>query len=226
MNTFIRGGIFIFFVFLVVFVPNLFYSSDKIKSSRVIRIIDGDTVELANGVHVRLLGVNAPEKGKEGYDEAKDYLRFLEGKEVMLEWTKEEKDKYFRDLRYVFYGKRFINRELIMNGLVNEYIFKEDKYSDELRGAENFAMKKDLGLWKRSSEICSDCIFLRLERDSVKIENNCAVDCDLSGWMIRGRGREAIDLDFFLEGKHYELESFNETGDLFLWGREGFVGMF
>ena len=37
------------------------------------RVIDGDTLSV-NGTSVRLLGINSPEKGEIGYDEAKNFL--------------------------------------------------------------------------------------------------------------------------------------------------------
>ena len=38
------------------------------------QIIDGDTFIIKNGMTVRLLGIDAPNRGKEGYDSASSYL--------------------------------------------------------------------------------------------------------------------------------------------------------
>ena len=52
--------------------------SEKIlDQSVVIRVIDGDTVKLANGETVRLLHINAAEKGEKCYEEAKTRLEAL-----------------------------------------------------------------------------------------------------------------------------------------------------
>ena len=52
------------------------------RTYEVIRIIDGDTIEIAIPCHgwrlaqpVRLLGIDAPEKGEPGYEVAADALR-------------------------------------------------------------------------------------------------------------------------------------------------------
>ena len=43
------------------------------------KAIDGDNVELENGLSVRLIGINAPERGKENFDRAKNKLNNLVG---------------------------------------------------------------------------------------------------------------------------------------------------
>jgi endonuclease YncB( thermonuclease family) len=56
-----------------------------VKGSRVLTVYDGDSFELADGRRVRLLGVDAPEKGRCGYEEAKAALReVVEGKHVEM----------------------------------------------------------------------------------------------------------------------------------------------
>ena len=44
----------------------------------VLRAVDGDTIELAGGQFVRLLGINTPERGMPCYNEAKNLLPLLE----------------------------------------------------------------------------------------------------------------------------------------------------
>lgn len=44
---------------------------------RVVHIVDGDTLDCASGVRVRLRGVDTPERGEPRYREASDALRRL-----------------------------------------------------------------------------------------------------------------------------------------------------
>lgn len=89
---------------------------------RVVKVIDGDTVALENGEHVRLIGIDAPESRdnerarrvsqKSGQDiqtitalgkASKDYLtKLVEGKQVILETDVGQRDRYQRLLGYIF----------------------------------------------------------------------------------------------------------------------------
>ena len=94
------------------------------KSLRVERVIDGDTVKLSNGEHIRLVGIDTPESSKNAKalrdsqktqqdinsiirmgKEAKQFLKGLvEGKEVELKYDVQKRDRYGRLLAYVFVG--------------------------------------------------------------------------------------------------------------------------
>ncbi len=127
----------------------------------MVRVIDGDTVRLANGTLVRYLGVNAPEirrkvKRKWVYDpkpfseEATSYNRKLvEGKKVRIEFDPEERDdRYGRLLAYVFVGPVFANEKMIENGLAKLYVIPPHiKYRARLRDAEQKAKAHRLGIW-------------------------------------------------------------------------------
>src|SRR3989344_5552836 len=68
----------------------------------VVRVVDGDTIELEDKVKVRLLGVNAPERGECYFEESKKVLEALvEGTTVFLTKDVTGTDRYGRLLRYV-----------------------------------------------------------------------------------------------------------------------------
>ena len=49
------------------------------------RVIDGDTVVLADGERVRYIGMDTPERGEPFFDEATEYnRRLVEGRRVQL----------------------------------------------------------------------------------------------------------------------------------------------
>ncbi|MFA5724265.1 MAG: thermonuclease family protein [Candidatus Pacearchaeota archaeon] len=92
----------LYFVFKI---SLLDYSKPNINSSEIIvsEIIDGDTFKLSSGETVRLICVDAPEKNKKGYEEAKVFLSdLILNKQVRLEKDISDKDSYGRLLRYVY----------------------------------------------------------------------------------------------------------------------------
>lgn len=67
------------------------------------RVIDGDTLELANGETIRLIGIDIPEADTKEATEVKNFIKSLvEGKEVTLEFDVQERDKYGRLSAYVY----------------------------------------------------------------------------------------------------------------------------
>src|SRR3989344_9380912 len=104
----------------------------------MLKVIDGDTIDTTIG-KIRLLGINTPEKKQKGYEEALVFLKQYEGKEIIIERGRENKDKYKRLLRYVFYNKEMINERILRQGLANLYYYKEDKYTKKLKQAEEKA---------------------------------------------------------------------------------------
>jgi len=98
--------------------------------TRVDRVIDGDTFELCGGIKVRLLCVDTPERGKQGYEDAKLFLEdLILNKEVSLNTSNydiETTDKYGRLLAWVYIQDN--SGEKI---LVNKYILEEG-YGDIL----------------------------------------------------------------------------------------------
>jgi endonuclease YncB( thermonuclease family) len=70
----------------------------------VLRVVDGDTVEIASGAHVRMIGIDTPERGDCGYEEATSALRrMVEGRKVVLvdPASVQGRDTYGRRLRFV-----------------------------------------------------------------------------------------------------------------------------
>ena len=83
----------------------------------VSRVIDGDTLELANGETVRLVGIDTPERGECGFDAATANLeRLVVGKRVRLGISDEDRDGYGRLLRYVDVGTTDAGLRLVKNG--------------------------------------------------------------------------------------------------------------
>jgi len=106
----------------------------------VVNVTDGDTFEIATGEQVRLICVDAPERGEEGYKEAKNFLsNLILGEEVRLEQDTEDKDSYGRLLRYVYINisedELFINKEIVQGGYGSLFPYGNDtERCDEIGG--------------------------------------------------------------------------------------------
>ena len=116
-------------------------------------VIDGDTVELKNGASVRLLGVDAPEKGRPYSRKATEHLkRLIENSFIRLKFDVERKDRYGRYLAYIYDAKwkTFVNAEMLREGLAYLYV-RRPNYSKfaELRDAQVEARRHKKGVWSR-----------------------------------------------------------------------------
>ena len=92
--------------------------------NQVVDIIDGDTFRLQSGDIVRLLCVDTPEEGEEGYDEAMSYL----GNRILFSnftLVGNETDRYGRLLRFVYIDDELVNREIVDLGLGSLYEVSE-----------------------------------------------------------------------------------------------------
>jgi micrococcal nuclease len=129
-------------------------NSGLYEEALVVSVIDGDTVELADGRHVRYLGIDTPEVGDYYADEAKARNKDLvEGKTIELQRGSRDQDEYGRLLRYVYVDGVFVNAELVAEGYATAYIFDaDDRYSQVLVQLEQYARMKELGLWAAESE--------------------------------------------------------------------------
>jgi endonuclease YncB( thermonuclease family) len=129
---------------------------DRSAYRRVHRVIDGDTVWLADGEHVRLLSINTPEvdgpyqTGEPGGATAKRWLESrLSGSQVRLEKDIEERDRYGRLLAHLF-GEdgTHINRALVAAGLAVVDVHPPNlKYTDALLAAQQEAETHRRGIW-------------------------------------------------------------------------------
>lgn len=122
------------------------------------KVIDGDTLELADGEHVRLIGIDSPELHHPELPvqrfsrEASDYLlKLLDGRSVTLEIIPGEgRDVYHRLLAYVYAGKTMLNEEMIRNGYAFAYAKGEHPRLTQFLQLENEARRAHRGLWDYS----------------------------------------------------------------------------
>ncbi len=122
---------------------------DNIELVRVFHVIDGDTVILSDGRHVRYLGIDAPEFGEYyAYEATAVNKALVEGQVVKLESGNHDTDCYGRFLRYVYAGGIFVNAELIAQGYATACIFDDtEKYSRMFINLEQKARLYHRGIW-------------------------------------------------------------------------------
>ena len=131
-------------------------SSDAATSSaRVDRVVDGDTIRLADGRRVRLVQIDAPEEaGRECYADRStaELRRLLPGGtkvELAADPNLDRVDRFGRLLRYVLVGDRVVNVELVEYGAAAPYFFQgaRGRYADDLLRAAHDAQGTGRGLW-------------------------------------------------------------------------------
>ena len=115
---------------------------------RVQRVVDGDTIVLADGRHVRYIGINTPEHSEPFWGEAKDYnVRMVGGQEVFLEFGQVEEDTYGRTLAYVSVGGEMVNAQLLQAGWAHLFVIEPIRYYHSFRTYQEEARAKRLGIW-------------------------------------------------------------------------------
>ena len=126
---------------------------------RVAEVADGDTLRLANGDVVRLVQIDAPERGDgECYatESRRSLASLVRGQNVRLvvdpavHVADEDKaDRFGRLLRYVFVGELNVNVELVRRGAAAPWFFAgvRGRYATALVDAALAARERDVGLW-------------------------------------------------------------------------------
>lgn len=138
--------------------------SDPVERGTVVFVNDGDTLELADGRRVRLLGINAPEIDHEApHDseplalEARAALRtlFPEGTSVLLRLDEEQRDRYGRLLAHLYTMDRLsVAETLLERGLAVTLVMPPNRWqADCYLQAEGRARRGKAGLWRDAAAV-------------------------------------------------------------------------
>ena len=140
------------------------------------RVIDGDTIELADGRLVRYIGIDTPEVRRRARPGDRDWRagegdrwiidpqpfsqaaaeanrRLVEGKTVRLEYDVQTHDRFGRLLAYVYVSARggsevMVNAELINAGFAQLLTIPPDvRYAERFRALVEEARREHRGLW-------------------------------------------------------------------------------
>jgi endonuclease YncB( thermonuclease family) len=177
----------------IIIISGIFYyqlaedSDDYYTTATVVRVIDGDTIEIENGQKVRMLGINTPEKSQTFSGEATEFLKSqVLDKEVRLEIH--GTDRYGRFLGYVFVGGQNVNEQILWEGFGTLYYYGRDDHYNDLKKAEKNARDSGMGLWVASTKAdCIKLVSLTYEEtpkrctntEELVLENTCDEDLDV-----------------------------------------------
>lgn len=123
-----------------------------ISQALVVRVIDGDTVEIEGGERVRYIGMDTPESTNQhecfGEEASARNRALVEGRVVDLETDVSNRDRYGRLLRYVYLDGVMVNEQLVQEGYATVSTFPPDvKYQDRFLAAQRAARDAGIGLW-------------------------------------------------------------------------------
>jgi endonuclease YncB( thermonuclease family) len=145
---------FLLLALFIRFVPEIGQDPVPRERFRIVRVIDGDTVELTGRDRLRLLGIDCPEKGDFLYDSAASFLSHLVlGKSPQVLFSGRRRDRYGRLLGYVYLDSMLVNEEILKNGLGYLYLFADNvgdtAHIQRLLAAQAAAIDNGRGIWSQ-----------------------------------------------------------------------------
>lgn len=161
-NDLTRGGL-AELMYRLMYINENELDSFQITNERQIRIrkaYDGDTLTSSTGEKIRVIGINAPEKGEDFAQDATDLTRSLAlNQQVTIRICDSKRDRYGRTLAEVFTSTgKSVAEELISAGLAITYFpsscGRELKTSYESLEAK--AKLLQLGIWQDYTEPVTD----------------------------------------------------------------------
>lgn len=171
-----------------------------LQSVRLAKVLDGDTITLQDGRHVRLIGVNTPERAHYGHREeagAADATRFVErflGQgPLRIGIGQDPQDHYKRTLAHVFRADgRSLEEALLDAGLAVQIVFPPNlSLAACFHAAEERARTARRGLWQEPALAVSGLRegeqgFRRLQGRVTRVARV------RSGWWIELDGRVSL----------------------------------
>ncbi|WP_187153087.1 thermonuclease family protein [Campylobacter volucris] len=137
--------------FLILFAYVLNYDPNSYVNTKVIRVVDGDTIEVKMNdkeAIVRLFGIDAPEKNQAYGQMSKKFLSAIVlNKDIVL--NVKDEDKYGRILAIVYLNDKDINQVMVANG----YAWAYEHYSDLYVKDQQLAQSAKKGLWEEKDPI-------------------------------------------------------------------------
>jgi endonuclease YncB( thermonuclease family) len=119
---------------------------------RVTRVLDGDSLRIRHGAQVetiRLYGIDCPEYGQPGWQEAKNMTSALVRDQNVIV-APVDTDRYGRTVAVVAMRGRVLNTELVQTGMAWLYpqYCRTPSLCEEWETLEQRARQQRLGLWR------------------------------------------------------------------------------
>ncbi|MCU0641974.1 MAG: thermonuclease family protein [archaeon] len=163
------------------------HASKEIRRENIIlaSIVDGDTLKTEDGKTLRLVNINAPEKGTPNYRQAIEFLSKYVNKSIEAEYLGE--DKYQRTLARL-YAPEYLNLEIVSLGLASKFLVDESELK-EFAKAEKSAIARSIGIWNNSEYFgCFDS-GIDSRNELIVLKNNCP-KINLVGWYLKDESRK------------------------------------
>lgn len=125
-------------------------------SGNVVKVIDGDTVDLLiaqnKKIRIRLADIDAPEREQPYGEKSRQFLATLiAGKQVFVK--DKGKDIYQRTLGTIYVKKINVNAKMVSNGYAWAYRYKNKATNQTMVLLESQAKQKRLGLWQSKKPV-------------------------------------------------------------------------
>lgn len=167
------------------------------------RVEDGDSLVVeVDGIEerVRLIGINAPERGECLGDAARaSLIALVDANDVILEHDVEDRDRFGRLLRYVWVDGTLVNEALVLQGLVIARPFEPNlARQGVLAAAQELAMGRGVGMWAESA--CGEASGVDIAVLTIESDPPGRDEADLNGEFVvfENRGDALADLGGFV----------------------------
>jgi micrococcal nuclease len=142
------------YLLILLFLFGSLSCKEEIFFGKAVKISDGDTFTILTSekkqIKIRLYGIDAPEKGQDFGNVAKEYLGQLLKDQVVTIRSK-GRDQYGRTIGIATIGSKNVNEELLKAGLV--WHFKEYDKNPDWNLLEVKAREQRKGLWSHTTPI-------------------------------------------------------------------------
>ena len=122
-----------------------------VESCVIAIVVDGDTFRCRNGVRVRLIGIDAPERSQGGaYHDSRRALARIAGPgdTVRLERDASPRDRFGRELAWVWRDTTLVSEAMVAQGYAVLFTVPPNvKYVERIAAAQRRARQGGAGLW-------------------------------------------------------------------------------
>ena len=180
--------------------------TSSLEQHRVEYVVDGDTLHLAGGEKLRLVGVNTPELGRDGRPDEplaraarKSLQAELGSGRVWLQEAAEQRDRHGRLLAYAFNRNGdSISGLLIRQGLgFHVAISPNVAWAGCLEQAEELARESELGVWSETAyRSLAAADLTRSQHGFVRIRDEVThVSFKDNGWWLQLGGKVGVRIN-------------------------------
>ncbi len=206
------------FLITLLFAINFYFLSQVThpvikEKALLVRVIDGDTLEINGSRHVRLLNINSPEKNAPNHDLSITFLKTFENSVIDVEIN--EKDKYNRSLVRVYKGE-YLNLKIVQLGLASKFLVTDSELKTFTKAEDN-AIKNGVGIWIHSKYFGCFISKINQEKEEIELKNTCN-PINTQNWFLKDESRKTYKFSNISLGKIkiHSFKGIDNATDLFI----------